>query len=378
MKALRIMVVWSFLITLASCTKEDFKDFLDSANPGKGAAGQVYTLNNQVSGNYVLLYKRNSDGTLTPDGSLATGGMGTGAGLGSQGALNLSANHKWLFAVNAGSNDISVMEVKDRKLKLIDKVPSGGTMPISLTQYGSWLYVLHAGGTGNITGFTLSANGHLTPIPNSTRPLSSPAAGPAQIQFSQDGNALIVTEKATNTISSYPVNGSGIAGMLNTHPAAGQTPFGFSLGHQNQFYVSEAWGGAPNKSTLSSYAIDAAGNITTLDGPKPTNQTSACWVVTTNNGKLVYTVNAASGSLSGFQVDNTGKLTLLHPSGIAGVTGEGSSPTDAALSEDSKFLYVLQSGTQAIKAFTVNSSGSLSPVDEDAGLPVGTVGLVAR
>jgi 6-phosphogluconolactonase len=370
MKALHMFVMaGAFAVTLTSC-----KDDLDL---DKIPAGTMYTLSNQVSGNQVIQYLRLADGSLRRQGSFATGGAGTGAGLGSQGALIVSTDGRWVFAVNAGSNEVSVLEVFGPTLSLNDIVPAGGTTPISLTQHGSWLYVLNAGGTGNITGFYIGSGGHLTPISNSTRSLSSSAAGPAQIQFSHDGRALIVTEKATNTISTFPVDASGVAGALKTHPAAGQTPFGFALGHPGQFYVSQA-GGGPNGSTLSSYAIDAAGDVTTLDGPDPTHQTAACWVVATEDGNFAYTTNAGSGSVSGFRADHAGELYLLRPDGISGVTGPESSPTDAAMSKNSRYLYVLESGSHAISSYRVHEDGSLSQVDEKTGLPVGAAGLATR
>src|SRR4029077_626960 len=104
-------------------------------------------------------------------------GLGTGSGLGSQGALVLSENGRWLFAVNAGSDDISVFSVDREELTLASRVSSGGTRPISMTVYRDLLYVLNAGGSGNITGFNIGRHGALTPISNSTRPLSGGAAG---------------------------------------------------------------------------------------------------------------------------------------------------------------------------------------------------------
>jgi 6-phosphogluconolactonase (cycloisomerase 2 family) len=371
MKALpKLLLGGALLAALTSC-----KDDLDL---NKFPTGTVCTLSNQVSGNQVIQYLRLADGSLRRQGFYATGGTGSGAGLGSQGSLVISTNDKWLFAVNAGSNEISVLQVAGLSLPLKDIVPSGGTLPISLTQYGSWLYVLNAGGDGNISGFRIGTDGHLSPIANSTRPLSSPLAGPAQVQFTRDGLALIVTEKATHIISTYPVDANGVAGTLKTHPAAGRTPFGFALGPQGQFFVSEASGGAANQSTLSSYAIDAAGNVSTLDGPDATHQTAACWVVATGNGSLVYTTNAGSGTVSGFRVDPAGRLDLLRPDGISASTGPESGPNDAALSRNDRYLYVLETGSHAISSYRVDTDGSLSPVDEDTGLPAGAVGLATR
>jgi hypothetical protein len=55
--------------------------------------GTVYTQSNSPAGNAVLAFSRAGDGTLTAQGSYPTGGTGTGANLGSQGAVVLSDDH---------------------------------------------------------------------------------------------------------------------------------------------------------------------------------------------------------------------------------------------------------------------------------------------
>jgi 6-phosphogluconolactonase (cycloisomerase 2 family) len=149
------------------------------------------------NGNAVVIFNRATDGALMPVGTVCIGGRGTGGGLGNQGAVILSPNGRWLFAVNAGSKDISVFRVRRDWLTLVDRVSSGGERPASLTLHGRWLYVLNAGGAGNITGFRLGEHGELSSLPDSTRPLSTSATDPAQVLFSPDGQILIVTEKAT-------------------------------------------------------------------------------------------------------------------------------------------------------------------------------------
>lgn len=81
---------------------------LFSAFAGGGVAaaapnqvGAVYALTNAISGNAVTVWNCSSDGALTLAGSYATGGAGSATGLGSQGALVLSKNHQWLFAVQS-------------------------------------------------------------------------------------------------------------------------------------------------------------------------------------------------------------------------------------------------------------------------------------
>lgn len=343
-----------------------------------GEGGAVYTLLNGAAGNEVAIFNRAADGTLTAAGTISTGGLGTGAGLGSQGALTLSANHHWLLAVNAGSNDLSVFAVRDGGLTLVDRAASGGERPISVTTYKGLVYVLNAGGSGNITGFTLSQRGKLTPIANSTRGLSNNGAGaapgPAQISFSPNGDVLVVTEKATNLIDTYPVDEDGVAGELTTHPSAGATPFGFAFTKRGTLIVSEAAGGAVNGSSASSYDVSGDG-FELISASVPTNQTAACWVVATKNGKFAYTTNAGSGSVSAYRVNKDGSLELLN--GQAGFLGAGSTPIDAAVSGNSQYLYTLNAGAHTIAGFAVAGDGSLTAVGGVGGLPVGTVGLAA-
>src|SRR5262245_49168804 len=175
----------------------------------EGAPGAVYTMDNSPSSNHVLVFARAGDGTLAAAGSFETGGLGTGGDLGNQGALVLSRNERWLFAVNAGSDEISAFAVRPKGLALVDRLPSGGRRPISLTVHNDLLYVLNAGGGAgdqdNITGFQVD-DGHLSQIPGSTRPLSAASTGPAQVQFEAGGRVLVVTEKGTSRIDTYTVD----------------------------------------------------------------------------------------------------------------------------------------------------------------------------
>lgn len=161
--------------------------------------GAVYVLTNQAA-NSVMVYARAADGTLSLSGAFLTGGTGSGSGadpLGSQGALILDQSQRLLFAVNAGSNEVSVFAVQGLGLRLLDREPSGGQMPVSITVHGGLLYVLNAGGTPNIEGFTIQPwNGHLVPLPGSSRMLAGgPGSAPAEVAFSPSGDVLMVTEK---------------------------------------------------------------------------------------------------------------------------------------------------------------------------------------
>jgi len=342
----------------------------DAAVPADLAGpGAVYTLTNQVAGNAVAVFTRGADGRLASAGSVATGGTGTGASLGSQGAVSLSNDGRLLFAVNAGSNDVSVFTVSPAGLALASRVASGGTLPISLTVHGNVLYVLNAGGTGNISGFTLGTSGDLTPIAGATLPLSGSAVGPADVQFSPDGSRLVVTEKNTNLLDVYAVDANGVASGPTTTASAGGTPFGFAFGLRNDLFVSEAAGSA------SSYVLGASGTPALVSGAVSTHQGAPCWAVVTSDGRFGFTGNGA-GSVSAFAIAPDGAINLVDANGGTALIGAGIN--DIALSHNSRYLYVLQTGgAQAIHAFRVAADGHLTALGPIGGLPAGTRGLAA-
>jgi 6-phosphogluconolactonase len=342
-----------------------------SVAAAEGGRGAVYTLMNLATGNSVAIFNRAADGTLTPAATVATGGTGTGVGLASQGAIALSEDGDWLYVVNAGSNDISVFRV-DRGLTLTSRFGSGGSLPISLTVHDRLLYVLNAGGTGNITGFMLDDRGRATRLAGSTRGLSGAAAtvAPEEISFNHDGHWLVVTEKGANLVDVYPVNPRGVAGSRTSYPAAGKGPYGFSFGSDDELFVSEAATGS-----ASSYSIDHR-SLTTVSGEVMDFHAAPCWLVVSRDGGFAYAANAHDGTISGFVVGRHGTLTLLDPSGTTATPGAGN--LDLAFDRDGKFLYQLRS-SGPITAYRVEPDGHLTPLGVAPAIMPGSVsGLAAR
>jgi 6-phosphogluconolactonase (cycloisomerase 2 family) len=350
-------------------------DFAASGGPADGP-GSVYLMTNAPDGNAVIVFDRAADGQLTPAGTFATGGAGTGGGLGNQASLVLSDDGRYLFAVNAGSNDISVFAVQDGAVQLVTPpVASGGTRPISLTVHGDLLYVLNAGGDGNITGFRIEQGAGLVPIAGSSRPLSSAAADPAQVKFSPDGRVLVVSEKATSVLSTYIVGADGRADGPVVNQSAGETPFGFNFNQRGDLVVSEAAGGAPGAATASSYRVGGAGILTPISGPVATQQSAACWIAISADGRFAYTANTGSGTLSSLAIQPGAVITLAEA--VAAETGPGSAPADAAFSAGGRFVYV-RNGAGFVSGFRLEDNGRLTPVGDFGGLPPGANGLAAR
>lgn len=267
-----------------------------------------------------------------------------------------------------------MFEINGRYLKLVDRVPSGGTSPISIATHEDYVYVLNAGGQGNIAGFELTQHNKLKPIAGSIQPLSGANTAPAQISFNLSGDTLVVTEKATQIIDTYAVDEDGVASAPVSQRSNGQTPFGFSFTPRGVLVVSEAFGGTPNASAVSSYSL-RDGQLTVRSGSIGTTQSAACWIVITKNGKFAYASNTGSNNISSYRVRSAGRLTLQEA--VATPTGAG--PIDMALNKNSRFLYVLNAGARSIEVFRVNrGNGRLTQETGISGLPNGANGLVAR
>lgn len=333
-------------------------------------AGKVYTLTNAPSGNGLLAFDRMADGSLVPAGNFQTGGTGTGGGLGNQGALALSESGDWLLAVNPGSDSVSVFLLADGVPELTDTVDSGGSMPVSVAIAHGIVYVLNAG-SDEVEGFRLGVDGHLAAIGGSSRPLSGSGTGAAQVGFNRAGDLVAVTEKATGKILAFPVDGDGLLGPVVMQDSPTPTPFGFAFGRRDELFVSEAAGGMPGASAMSSYQLGADASFNLVTSSSPSGETAACWVATTRDGAFAFTTNTGSDTVTSYQVAPDGTLGLDEA--MAGMSPAGSAPTDVAIDRDNAHLYVLNPGTRTISAFGIAGGGSLKLIENQ---PLGRISVM--
>ena len=346
----------------------------DGDNDEGFRSGKVFTSSNAVGANELLVYAAGPGGQLTLQTRLATQGHGTGTGLGNQGAVTLSGSGRHLFVVNALSNTVSTFSVRRSGLTLESTVDSGGQRPISVTEHDGIVYVLNAGGAGNVAGFR-NLRGTLSPLTDSVRPLSaSGGTGPAQVGFDNDGEVLVVTEKATNKLTTYRVRHDGRIGAPVVTASVGVTPFGFAFDRRGNVLVSEAFGGAANASAVSSYGFEDGAQPLAISRSVADTQSAACWVVVTPNGRYAYVTNTGSGTISSYAVQKSGKVSLNQA--VAGTAGAG--PIDTAIAATGRALFVLNSGSQTISSFSVGTDGSLANPGSVAGVPAGANGLAAN
>ena len=340
--------------------------------------GHVYAMSNATSGNEVVIFDRDAQGQLTLNSSVLTNGKGTGQSLESQGSLLLTRNGKWLFAANAGSDDISVFQVTPTGLTLTDTLASGGSKPVSLTFDDGVLYVLNAGSPNSISGFTLDQQGLLTAIPNSIMPLSAASVNPGQIAFSPNGGLLLVTEKDTNIVGRFTVSATTNAPLVfEAMPAPSRTPFGLAFRGVHHAFVADANNGQTDKGAVTPWGL-RQDELVQLKPTVDTTESATCWIVTMGSLKYAYVSNTGSDSISGFGVSGT-KLTLLDPTGKSADTG--SMPADLATVRDARLLYVLNSGDGTVSGFKVDkNNGDLITLHMAVpGLPTtGAAGLAAN
>ncbi len=348
--------------------------------------GAVFAMTNETADNRIITYSRATNGTLDRVGSISTRGNGIGVDLDTQSGLELSNDHRFLYAVNAGSDDVTIFSVDGTNLTFLEKVYAGD-QPNSLTIHRDLLYVLNGSVAGNgITGFRIASDGTLAPLRGSFRLLSSPIAVPGEVQFSPDGRFLLVTQKTTNVllkpqnaIDAFRVKSNGLTSATPKRIAShGLRPFSLAFRHDGKLVVTESFNAAPFASALSSYRLTSDGRLSVISGSVPNRQTDTCWVVITDDGRYVFTANFGNGTISSYSFSSTGKVRLID--GNAAFLGALSQPVDLALSADSRFLHLLLRGTGGVASFRIEENGTLEPLGVvTGGLPVadGASGLAA-
>jgi len=327
-----------------------------------GADHVVFVQTDNTAGNQVVAYDRADNGSLTLDGTYNTGGLGgqlTGSVVdhrASQGSLTYDPRNALLYAVNAGSNSVSVFAVRGDQLILRQVVNSGGTFPVSVAVHGDLVYVVNAENGGSVQGY-VSFFGHLFAIPGSNRGLGlNPTASPqfvntpGQVAFSPDGSQLIVTTKANG--SDVDVFGVGRFGSLSPSPVVnsepGAVPFAISFDATGHLVIAEA-----GTNALATFTLNPDRTLTPI-AAVGTGQIATCWVAQAQG--FFYASNAGSASVSQYSDSASGGLALL------GQTGTDPGTVDAAVSFDGQFLYVQTGGNGIVDEFHVNANGSLSEV----------------
>jgi 6-phosphogluconolactonase (cycloisomerase 2 family) len=330
------------------------------ATPGERSTA-VFVQTDNLAGNTIVAYDRAGDGSLHLVGSYQTGGKGgalTGAVadfLASQGSLVSDRQNRVLYAVNAGSDSLTVFAVHGDRLAARQVVSSGGSFPVSIAVHGNVLYVLNARDGGSVQGY-LRVGQHLLPVPAWHRslgldPTLTPefTSTPGQVAFTPDGRKLVVTTKGNGSaIDVFAVNQlGGLSPQPVVNPDPGQVPFAVTFDAGGHLVVAEA------ANAVATFTINADGTLVLVDR-EPTGQAATCWIV--RGGSSFYASNTGSASLSGYRDDGTGALTPL------GNTSTDPGTVDSAVSSDGRYLYAQTGLNGIVDAFRIGTGGSLTQI----------------
>jgi 6-phosphogluconolactonase (cycloisomerase 2 family) len=331
------------------------------AHHRSGRESAVFVQTDNTGGNTIVAYDRSTTGHLTRVGAYPTGGLGgvlTGSAVdhtASEGSLALDRAHGLLYAVNAGSDTVTVFSVHGDRLTRRQVISSGGHFPVSIAVHGNLVYVLNARDGGSIQGYRRV--GHRLALATAWhRRLGLDATAtpefthtPGQIAFTPDGSRLVVTTKANgNDIDVFAVDQHGAAAatpMITLD--AGAVPFGVTFDARGNLAVAEA-----GTNAVATFTIRPDGKLSLINR-SATGQAATCWIVDARGG--LYASNAGSASLTGYR-DEDGALTAL------GNTTTDAGTVDATTSSDGRYLYVQAGAAGIVDGFRVNADGSLSPL----------------
>ena len=184
----------------------------------------------------------------------------------------------------------------------------------------------------------------------------------------------MITERGTNSISTFAVDERGYAEDPETIASSGATPYGFDFAG-DAVVVTEAFGGEVGAAAASSYAL-SAGHLEPVSASVADTRSEVCWAAVSKDGRFVYVTNFGDGTISSYAVGPDGSIELADAVAASTRLGE-KGVRDEAITGDGRFLYALDADAQRIFGWAVGEDGSLSPVGDADGLPETVAGLAA-
>jgi 6-phosphogluconolactonase len=338
--------------------------------------GYVYVMNNRAEGNQIIRFGRAKDGMLTRLDTVDTGGLGgsidgtrTHDPLSSQDSVVLSADGTRLVAVNAGSNEISVIGIDKDGMHLLSVNGSGGLFPTTLAMNGNLVYAANViGDAPNIAGFHLDADGKLVKLASWWRAIpGSINAGAQDIRFTPDGTRLVVTDESLDEIDVFEIGDDGSVIDVKAPQTSLSGPFGIRFGRDDMALVADA-----KSDSVSSFRISSTDGIDVVDNSVANGQKGTCWIALTASGGTAFVSNTDSRTVSSYSVAADGHLALAKAA--AATLESGSAPTDIALSPTGDFLYVEDSAKGRVLIYKVKGT-SLVRVGQVTGIATSMQGI---
>lgn len=186
---------------------------------------------------------------------------------------------------------------------------------------------------------------------------------------------LAVTERGTDSISSFRVDERGYADGPTTIGSSGKTSYGFDFTRDGAMIVTEAFGGLVGRAAASSYSLTDAG-LAPVSGSIGDTRSEVCWAVVTDDGRFASVTSFGDGTISSYRVGADGRLTLR--SAMAGATRLGQKGLrDEAITRDGRDLYALDADARQLFGWMIDADGELAAIGAFDGVPATVAGLAA-
>ena len=264
-----------------------------------------------------------------------------------------------LYAVNAGSNDVSALKVdEDGSLHPVSGQPfaSGGSTPVSLGLHNQYLVTLNSAqdpaqaGKGNVPGLVASAiqyDGSLRLLSKSAAPLA-PAAQPSQALTTNAGPFTFVAEfPGGGHLDAFlqKPNGNLIQTDSQMLPLEANDVQPLPLGLWANPRAPYLYVGFVNTSEVGVYTVSEAGKLQFVH-KSPNSGMAVCWLRASNDGKFLYTSNTADNSMSVYDLSDPASPVEIQHLVVGGTGGV----QQFSLTPDGRFLYLLQEENSASSA----------------------------
>jgi 6-phosphogluconolactonase (cycloisomerase 2 family) len=364
-------MTWSAALGAALALATTIVPSAAMAHEQRRGRSAVFVQTNNILGNAILAYARLPDGTLRLVGRYPTLGRGdtqidaASDPLASQGSLTFDRRRRLLYAVNAGSDTVSVFAVRGTRLRLLQVIGSGGLLPTSVAVHDTLVYVLNASGDGAISGFRRVHN-HLRPIAGSIRSLGlgnatlpTSHSSPAQIGITDSGAQLLVSTKGHGVVDEFALRPDGRPAAAPVITPTGPFPFAFISDQRGRLVLADASGSA------SSYHVGRSGALIASGSAVANGQNGTCWLVRARG--YFYATNTASNTITGYAEAADGQLSLLRVDGVSARTDAG--PIDIAASPDGRQVFELNGLAGDLGVYAVAPDGTLTQTSTVHGLP---------
>lgn len=357
----------------------------------------VYVETNLSPTNSIRAFERAANGQLREiaGSPFVTGGSGSGysgVGLGpddSDQEIATNADQSMLFAINAGSDSISVFRIGvNGSLAPVEgsPFPSGGNDPVSLDIAGNLLFVANKSGDPNrpttilpnYTTLVIGSGGSLYVASDKTNDTSrrfdstiSVATGgsPEQVHVIPGTNLVLGNDFLANLLEHF--QSDWIGGLHQLAPLAlpaslfsDTTTPRIPQGIWNHPTLPYLYVGVPLVNKLAVYSFDRLGNLTFIRAV-PNQGSAICWLRTNRSGTRLYSTETFSNSVGVYDITGPENPIQLQEFQLSGV----GNAYQLSLSTDGRNLYVLSPRTSAsvpagegnvLHSLTIGDDGQLS------------------